>query len=313
MQIGTDVDASVLGRGSPGFSGAELENLVNQAAVHASKRKAQKVGMFDFEWAKDKILMGAERRSQVIQQKDKIMTAYHEGGHALVALFNKAADPLYKATIMPRGHALGITFQLPDMDKVSMSKTEYLAKIDVCMGGKVAEELIYGEDAVTSGASSDIQTATSLAWNMVARFGMSDRLGNVDLASDYSSLPAETKQIIWEEVRRIVEESKKRAETLLKAKRKELDLVAHALVEYETLSKEEMEKVVKGEKLMDKLKTEEGVPIKMPDLPKISNPPPIPAPPPNDEGPSGTPGGGLGVPSPVPGGSEPPRPFPAGG
>jgi len=260
------------------------------------------VHMVDFEWAKDKILMGAERRSQVIQQKDKIMTAYHEGGHALVALFTKAADPLYKATIMPRGHALGITFQLPDMDKVSMSKSEYLAKIDVCMGGKVAEELLYGEDAVTSGASSDIQSATSLAWNMVTRFGMSDRLGNIDLASDYSSLPAETKQVIWEEVRRIVEESKTRAETLLSAKRKELDLVAHALVEYETLSKEEMEKVVRGEKLVDKLKPLEGVPIKLPDMPKIATPPSIPGPPPSGE-PTGTPGGGMGAPTPVPGGS----------
>jgi ATP-dependent metalloprotease len=245
MQIGTDVDSSTLARGTPGFSGAELENIVNQAAVHASKRKAQKVHMIDFEWAKDKILLGAERRSAVIQQKDKIMTAYHEGGHALVAMFTKEADPLYKATIMPRGHALGITFQLPELDKVSQTKREFLAKIDVCMGGKVAEEMLYGEDAVTSGASSDIQQATNLAYSMVTRFGMSDRLGNVDLASDYARLPTETKQIIWEEVRRIVEESKKRAEVLLKSRRKELDLVAHALVQYETLSKDEIERVVK--------------------------------------------------------------------
>jgi ATP-dependent metalloprotease len=314
MQVGTDVDSSVLARGTPGFSGAELENIVNQAAVHASKRKAQKVHMIDFEWAKDKILMGAERRSAVIQQKDKIMTAYHEGGHALVALFTKEADPLYKATIMPRGHALGITFQLPELDKVSQTKREYLAKIDVCMGGKVAEEMLYGEDAVTSGASSDIQQATSLAYAMVTSFGMSDRLGNVDLATDYARLPTETKQIIWEEVRRIVEESKKRAETLLKSRRKELDLVAHALVEYETLSKEEMERVVKGEKLADKMKAGD-VPIKMPELSKGKGmPTPFPTPPSSTDEPSGTPGGGLGAPTPVPGGSsEPPRPYPAGG
>ena len=154
IQIGTDVDETTIARGTPGFSGAELENLVNQAAVRASRNQSKKVGMLDFEWAKDKIMMGAERRSAVIQQKDKVMTAYHEGGHALVAMFTPGADPLYKATIMPRGQALGITYQLPEMDKVSMSKKEYLAKIDVCMGGKVAEEIIYGEENVTSGGSS---------------------------------------------------------------------------------------------------------------------------------------------------------------
>ena len=154
IQIGTDVDETVIARGTPGFSGAELENLVNQAAVRASRNQAKKVGMLDFEWAKDKIMMGAERRSAVIQQKDKVMTAYHEGGHALVAMFTPGADPLYKATIMPRGQALGITFQLPEMDRVSMSKKEYLAHIDVCMGGKVAEEIIYGPENVSSGPAS---------------------------------------------------------------------------------------------------------------------------------------------------------------
>ena len=154
VQVGTDVDESVLARQTPGFSGAELENLVNQAAVRASRHQKKKVGMLDFEWAKDKILMGAERRSAVIQQKDKIMTAYHEGGHALVALYTKGADPLYKATIMPRGIALGITFQMPEMDKVSMSKKECLARIDVLMGGKVAEELVYGPENVTTGPAN---------------------------------------------------------------------------------------------------------------------------------------------------------------
>ena len=154
IQIGTDVDETVIARGTPGFSGAEIENLVNQAAVRASRNQAKKVSMLDFEWAKDKIMMGAERRSAIIQQKDKIMTAYHEGGHALVAMFTPGADPLYKATIMPRGQALGITFQLPEMDKVSMSKKECLARIDVFMGGKVAEELIYGPENVSSGPAS---------------------------------------------------------------------------------------------------------------------------------------------------------------
>ena len=154
IQVATDVDETVIARQTPGFSGAELENLVNQAAVRASRNQAKKVGMLDFDWAKDKILMGAERRSAVIQEKDKIMTAYHEGGHALLAMFTIGADPLYKATIMPRGQTLGTTFQLPEMDKVSMSKRECLARIDVAMAGKAAEELIYGPDNVTTGASS---------------------------------------------------------------------------------------------------------------------------------------------------------------
>lgn len=149
-----DVDATIIARSTPGFSGAELENLINQAAVRASRNKQVSVTTKDLDWAKDKILMGAERRSAVIQQKDKIMTAYHEGGHALVAMFTEGADPIYKATIMPRGMALGITFLLPQMDQISKSKKEYLADIDISMGGKVAEEIIYGVENTTSGASS---------------------------------------------------------------------------------------------------------------------------------------------------------------
>ena len=154
VQVATEVDESIIARGTPGFSGAELENLVNQAAVRASRNKSTKVSMFDFEWAKDKIMMGAERRSAVIQEKDKIMTAYHEAGHALVGLYTKGATPLYKATIMPRGQALGMTHFMDDMDKVSRARVEYFAEIDMSMGGKVAEQLVYGDDNVTSGCSS---------------------------------------------------------------------------------------------------------------------------------------------------------------
>lgn len=265
IKIAADVDASVIARGCPGFSGAELENIINQAAVHASKRKANKVTLEDMVWAKDKILMGAERRSAVIQQKDKIMTAYHEGGHALVAMLTQGADPLYKATIMPRGHALGITFQLPELDKVSQTKKELMAIIDVCMGGKVAEELVYGDDNVTTGASSDIQQATRMAMSMVTQAGMSDLLGNVDLASDYGRLSTETKQQIENEVRRLVEDGRKRAVELLTNNREALDRIANALVEYETLSKEEMEQVVRGEKLQ-KLSASSDTPIKMPEI-----------------------------------------------
>lgn len=154
VQVATDVDESVIARGTSGFSGAELENLVNQAAVRASRNKSVKVSMLDLDWAKDKILMGAERRSAVIQEKDKIMTAYHEAGHALVCLFTKGATPLYKVTIMPRGQTLGVTHMMPEMDKVSEGRGEYFARIDVAMGGKVAEQIIYGDNNVTSGCSA---------------------------------------------------------------------------------------------------------------------------------------------------------------
>lgn len=154
VQLSPDVDETIIARGTPGFSGADLENLVNQAAVRASRNHSENVGAVDFEWAKDKIMMGAERRSAVIHEKDKLMTAYHEGGHALVAVSNPHGTPIYKATIMPRGQTLGVTMQLDEMDKVSMAKKEYLAKIDMCMGGKAAEELVYGADNVTSGCVS---------------------------------------------------------------------------------------------------------------------------------------------------------------
>ncbi|KAL8679744.1 MAG: hypothetical protein Q9186_004016 [Xanthomendoza sp. 1 TL-2023] len=265
VQIGTDVDESKIARGTPGFSGAELENLINQAAVHASKNQQLKVTMLDFEWAKDKILMGSERRSMVVQEKDKLMTAYHEGGHALVGLKTKGATPLYKVTIMPRGPALGITHFLEEMDKVSKSKAEYLAEIDVCMGGKVAEELVYGADNVTSGASSDIRGATSIAHYMVTQCGMSDALGNIDLASNYSFHSSETRAKIESEVRRLIEEGRERATKLLSENRKELDIIAKALMEYEVLNLEEVNKVLKGEKL-PKLTSKPAAPMKLPDL-----------------------------------------------
>ena len=299
IQIATDVDETVIARQTPGFSGADLENLVNQAAVRASRNQAKKVGMLDFDWAKDKILMGAERRSAVIMEKDKIMTAYHEGGHALLAMFTIGADPLYKATIMPRGQTLGTTFQLPEMDKVSLSKRECLARIDVAMAGKAAEELIYGPDNVTSGASSvssppprtspppppppphpspthspaphqanaqqDIQSATSIAYSMVTQMGMSDLLGNVDLSTDYNMLSSDTKAQIEHEVRRLVDEGHKRALKMLTERRAELDIIANALVEYEVLDLAEMQKVLRGEKL-HKLSAVPGVPIKLPGL-----------------------------------------------
>ncbi|KAI9708003.1 MAG: ATP-dependent zinc metalloprotease FTSH 4, mitochondrial [Bogoriella megaspora] len=272
VQVGTDVDASIVARNTPGFSGADLENVVNQAAVRASKNKAKKVHMIDFDWARDRILMGAERKSAVIQHKDKVATAYHEGGHALVALYNPHCDPLYKVTVMPRGQALGITSTLPELDRVSMSKNAFIAIIDHAMGGKVAEEIIYGPDEVTSGCSSDLQAATQVAYSMVTQYGMSDDLGNVDLDSYYSRLSSETKQKIETEVRGLIEDSHRRVNKLLTEKKNELEILAKALVEYETLSKEEVEKVLKGEKLPDKISAEPEAPnngptgMKIPEL-----------------------------------------------
>ncbi|CRG84789.1 hypothetical protein PISL3812_01985 [Talaromyces islandicus] len=264
VQISTDVDVAVVARGTPGFSGADLENLVNQAAVHASRNRQDRVGPRDFDWAKDKIMMGAEARSRIIQDKDKLLTAYHEAGHALVAYFSPSATPLYKITIVPRGMALGITHFLPEMDTVSRNYTEYLSDIDVSMGGKVAEELIFGPENVTSGISADIQQATETAFTLVTRFGYSKKLGNVDLSSNYDKLSSETKQEIEAEVRRLVEEARHRATTILTEKRNELELLTKALMEYETLTKEEMEKVLKGEKL-EKLQSLPAAPLKLPE------------------------------------------------
>jgi len=205
--------------------------------------------MLDFEWAKDKVMMGAEKRSMIISPEEKKLTAYHEAGHALVCMFTPGAKNLHKVTIMPRGTALGLTHFLPEMDKHSMNTTEYRAQIEVALGGKIAEGLIYGPDSVTSGVSSDLRSATSIAYAMVTRFGMSDKLGNVDLYSNHDSLSSETKQLVESEVRRMIEEARARATTLLETKREELDRLAKALLEYETLDKTEAYKVIKGEKL----------------------------------------------------------------
>ncbi|KAM3075618.1 i-AAA protease yme1 [Clarireedia jacksonii] len=244
-----DVNLETIASATPGFSGAELENVINQAAVHASKAKAKAVSMLDFEWAKDKVMMGAEKKSMVISPKEKEMTAYHEAGHALVLMFTPGTDPLHKVTIMPRGNALGVTFHLPEMDKYSTTLDEYEGRLAVCMGGKVAEEIKYGPAKVTSGVASDLQNATQVAYAMVTRFGMSPQLGNVDLGSNYENLSSGTKQLIEAEVRRVIEEARVRAVNLIESKRKELDLLAQALIDYETLDRTEAFKVIKGEKL----------------------------------------------------------------
>lgn len=249
MPVAGDVDATNLARATSGMSGADLENLCNQAAVHASRLKYRRVNAYNFEWAKDKILMGAEVKSRVIREKDKIQTAYHEAGHALVNLFTPSSNQLYKMTIIPRGRALGVTHFLPEMDAVSMGYDQFLASIDVAMGGRAAEELVYGPNKVTSGISHDVQSATRTAYHLVTQCGYSPKLGNVDLASDYNNLSSETKQEIEREVRDIVEGGRQRADRILKEKRKELEALKDALLEFETLDREDINKVLRGEKL----------------------------------------------------------------
>ena len=275
IRLSPDIDLSSIARGTPGFSGAELENLANSAAIRASKLQSKFVSLNDMEWAKDKITMGAEKKSRAVPLQDKIHTAYHEGGHALVGLFTQGFNTVHKATILPRGHAAGITFFLPQEDHHHTRK-QYIRQLQVAMGGKMAEEIVFGADNVADGASGDIQQATSLAYNMVTACGFSDKLGNVDFKSNYEMVSPETKRLIDDEVRRLIDEAKSSARQLLLSKRAELDKLADALVQYETLDKDEILKVIKGEDLPGRLKAMPNAPIKIPDnpLPTAILPPP---------------------------------------
>ncbi|USP81558.1 uncharacterized protein yc1106_08832 [Curvularia clavata] len=275
IRLSPDVDLSTIARGTPGFSGAELENLANSAAIRASKLQGKFVTLNDMEWAKDKITMGSEKKTRTIPLQDKIHTAYHEGGHALVGLFTKGFNDVHKATILPRGHAAGITFFLPQ-EEHHHTRKQYIRQLQVSMGGKMAEEIVFGPDNVADGASGDIQQATSLAYNMVTACGFSDKLGNVDFKSNYEMVSPETKRLIDDEVRRLIDEAKSSARELLKSKRVELDRLADALVQYETLDKQEILKVIKGEDLPGRLKAMPNSPIKIPDnpLPTAILPPP---------------------------------------
>jgi cell division protease FtsH len=219
VPLAPDVDARVIARGTPGFSGADLANLVNEAALLAARAGKRVVTMVDFEAAKDKVLMGAERRSMVMTEEEKELTAYHEAGHALVGLFVPGNDPLHKVTIIPRGRALGVTMNLPERDRYGYKKTEITAKLAMMFGGRVAEELIYGPDNVTTGAANDIQQATSMARAMVTEWGMSDKLGRLRYVDNQEeiflghsvarsqTISSETAKMIDNEVRRIIEEA----------------------------------------------------------------------------------------------------------
>jgi cell division protease FtsH len=259
VPLAPDVDPRVIARGTPGFSGADLANLVNEAALLAARKGKRLVAMQEFEEAKDKVLMGTERKSMVMTEDEKRMTAYHEAGHAIVALHEPASDPIHKATIIPRGRALGMVMRLPERDNYSYHRDKMYANLAVSMGGRVAEELIFGYDKVSSGASSDISYATGLARDMVTRWGMSDLMGPLQYADaeeevflGYSvnrqrNMSNETAQAIDKEIRRIVDEGYDRAKHLLTEHREELETLAKALLEYETLSGDEIKKVLAGE------------------------------------------------------------------
>lgn len=289
IKAAKDVDLKKIAATTGGLSGAELENIVNLAAVHASRAKATSVGLLDFEWAKDRVIMGAEKKTMVISPKEKEMTAYHEAGHALIQLFSaNAGSSLYKVTVLARGGTLGHTAYTPEMDKYSQSISNYRARIDTALGGKIAEEIAYGSDNVTSGAYSDLKQATAVAFAMVAQFGMSAKLGQMEYATRYEHLSSETKAQIESEVQGMLNESYERCRKLLMSRRKELDRLAQALVEYETLDKAEVERVIRGEKLTDRiaLPKNTGMVVPVPEKPELGVPgegkghkPPTPTPP----------------------------------
>ena len=259
IRVAPDVDTKVIARGTPGFSGADLANIVNEAALLAARQGKRAVTMADFEAAKDKVMMGVERRSMVMTEEEKRLTAYHEAGHAVVGYFTPASDPIHKATIIPRGRALGMVVRLPEGDRISVSREKLMADIAVAMGGRVAEELIFGPDKVTAGAASDIQQATKIARHMVTQWGMSEKLGPVGYAENQQEIflghqitqiknvSEATAQQIDAEIRRFVEEGYARARQILTEKLDLLHALAQALLEHETLTGEEVAAVMRGE------------------------------------------------------------------
>ncbi|MEZ5812501.1 MAG: ATP-dependent zinc metalloprotease FtsH [Rhizobiaceae bacterium] len=260
VPLAPNVDLKVIARGTPGFSGADLANLVNEAALMAARRNKRLVTMAEFEDAKDKVMMGAERRSTAMTQEEKQLTAYHEAGHAIVALNVPSADPVHKATIIPRGRALGMVMQLPEGDRYSMSYKWMVSRLAIMMGGRVAEEIKFGKDNITSGASSDIEQATKLARAMVTQWGFSDKLGQVAYGENQQevflghsvaqqkNVSEETAQIIDAEVRRLIDDAYDAARKILTRKKKDWIALAEGLLEYETLSGDEIKQLLAGKK-----------------------------------------------------------------
>jgi cell division protease FtsH len=260
VPLAPDINLKTIARGTPGFSGADLMNLVNEAALTAARRNKRMVTQAEFEEAKDKVMMGAERKSLVMTEEEKLLTAYHEGGHAIVGLNVIATDPIHKATIIPRGRALGMVMQLPERDKLSMSLEQMTSRLAIMRGGRVAEELVFGREKVTSGASSDIEQATRLARMMVTRWGLSEALGTVSYGENQDEVflgmsvsrtqnaSEATVQKIDTEIRRFVEEGYNQATQILTDRREDLEVLAKGLLEYETLTGDEIQDLLKGKK-----------------------------------------------------------------
>jgi len=265
--LASDVDPKIIARGTPGFSGADLANLVNEAALMAARRGKRSVAMSEFEQAKDKVMMGAERRSMVMTEDEKKLTAYHEAGHALCMLYAEGHDPLHKVTIIPRGRALGVTMFLPERDKYSQSKIEIKAMLASLFGGRIAEELIFGPDKVTTGAADDIRRATGLARRMVTEFGFSEKLGPLRYAENEEevflghsvtqrkNVSEATAKVIDEEIRRIIDEGEQTAREILSSRMDELHALAKGLLEYETLAVDEIRRIIKGERIVRETST----------------------------------------------------------
>ncbi|SHJ52518.1 cell division protease FtsH [Roseomonas rosea] len=262
VPLASDVEPKVIARGTPGFSGADLANLVNEAALLAARTGRRTVGMHEFEQAKDKVLMGAERRSLVMSEAEKRMTAYHEAGHALMAMSEEECDPVHKATIIPRGRALGLVMSLPEGDRYSKHKSKMKAELAMAMGGRVAEEIIFGPDKVSNGASGDIKMATDLARRMVTEWGMSEKIGMVAYGSNdqevflghsvtqSKNLSEATAQAIDGEIRSIIDAAYQRAKKTLTERIEDLHALAKGLLEYETLSGDEIRQVLRGDPIV---------------------------------------------------------------
>ena len=287
VPLGPDVDLRIIARGTPGFSGADLANLVNEAALMAARVGRRFVTMFDFESAKDKVMMGSERRSMVMTEDEKKLTAYHEAGHAIVGLNVPQHDPIHKATIIPRGRALGLVLSLPERDQLSVTFTKYKSKIAMAMGGKVAEELKFGPENVTSGATSDIQQVSKIARAMVTQFGYDPDLGHVDYANEQQSYlgnygggtnhSPETQKIIDQKVRKLIDEGYQTAKRILTENDEAWERLAQGLLEYETLTGSEITKVINGEPLNrgdddDGPAADKGSGASVTDIPKTTKP-----------------------------------------
>ncbi|MEE8295168.1 MAG: AAA family ATPase, partial [Sphingomonadales bacterium] len=261
VPLAPDVNPRIIARGTPGFSGADLANLVNEAALLAARKGKRLVSMAEFETSKDKVMMGAERRSMVMTEEERRNTAFHEAGHALVAALSPAADPIHKATIIPRGRALGMVMQLPEHDQLSTSREQMHQKLAILMAGRIAEEQVFGYDKVTTGAASDIQMATKMARAMVTQYGMSDKLGPLlyhenegevflgHSVARQQNVSEETARLIDEEVKHFVDDAYDHAEKIIIKHRKKLDKIGNALLEYETLTGQEINDLIKNKKI----------------------------------------------------------------